>query len=382
MQLINLNINKFLLLESFSFTNPYNNIDYLNAQASLVENLKEKLSLLTLAANKIEKFHSFFHFEQSYFHLQLAILYSQQNEHDKAQQQLELAIFQDHINYQAKQLLNGQRVTQVYQRPYINFAEYMIFATEEETKVLEEEGYWKKNDLESIIEEIRYCHLGYHQESAKLYLNRAMVFHQLEQEDLARNDLIKASNLDSMLKEKDYYTKVIAKIDIEVVLCLGSNLGNRINYIQQAVFMLKEEKIIEDMVCSSTLNTKALLVPGSPPEWNLDYLNMAIRGTTQQSPEQLLKSIKNIEKKIGRESNQYWGPREIDIDILAYGEEVIEQEGLKIPHAGLLERPWALELFAAIYPKWRYPIKGPHYQQEIREIYEKYQISGNFKHNT
>ncbi len=226
MKLTELGINQVLLLENFQFKNPYNNIDYLNQQAILADDLNEKLSLLILATEKVEKFHSFFHFEQSYFHLQLSIHLIKENKIDQAKQQLELAIFQDHVNEQAIALLNGNKnFPSIYKRQYTEFMDYLYFATEEKGNSTSINSYWddyleyqlnpQLKILEEIIEKIRYYHLGYHQESAKLYLNRAFIFYKLGQVDLFKNDLVKANNLDCNLKDKSYYKNMVEMSGVE-----------------------------------------------------------------------------------------------------------------------------------------------------------------------
>lgn len=219
MNLIELNINPILSLENFHFKDPYNNIDYLNQQAILSQDLDKRLSLLILATEKVEKFHSYFHFEQSYFHLQLALHFKKESKIDEANKQLELAIFQDHENEQAIALLNNNKDSnKLYTRQYDNFSDYLYFATEEKGNATKKNSYWddyleykqnpKSKILEIIIAKIRYNHLEYHKESAKLYLNRAITFHNLGQIDLFKNDLVKANNLDTELKGRAYYNMV------------------------------------------------------------------------------------------------------------------------------------------------------------------------------
>ena len=219
MNLIKLNINPILFLENFHFKDPYNNIDFLNQQAILNQDLNKRLSLLILATEKVEKFHSYFHFEQSYFNLQLAIHLKKENKIDEANKQLELAIFQDHVNEQAIALLNNNNDSNTpYTRQYNNFSDYLYFATEEKDDTVNENSYWndyldyqqnpRSKILENIISKIRHNHLEYHKESAKLYLNRAVTFYNLSQIDLFKNDLIKANNLDNELKTREYYNMV------------------------------------------------------------------------------------------------------------------------------------------------------------------------------
>lgn len=159
-------------------------------------------------------------------------------------------------------------------------------------------------------------------------------------------------------------------MSVEVVLGLGSNLGDKQKYLELAISEMKKNNLIENVVLSSVHQTKAVLLKDSPPEWDLDFLNMAIRGTTKLLPTELIKAIKAIEKKIGRKHAATWAPREIDIDILAYGDEYIDNE-LRIPHKFLLERSWAIGPLAEIYPEWKYPVPGLYFQLTAKEIVSK-----------
>ncbi len=164
---------------------------------------------------------------------------------------------------------------------------------------------------------------------------------------------------------------IISQIGTEVVLGLGSNLGDREIYLQIAIAKLQERNILVNITCSAIEQTKACLKPNSPKEWDLDYLNMAIKGITMLDPEELLKAVKDIEHIVGRNNFQSWSPREIDIDILAYGDQIIEKDNFTIPHIALLQRPWVLKSFAQLIPEWKYPVLGPCYNLTIKEIYEK-----------
>lgn len=340
MNLIKLNINEILLLDGIEFDH---DIEALNNQAMKEKSLEKQLELLNLAAKLIEKFHSYFHFEQSYFHNLLAQFY----QGDKRREQLQAALFQDHLNKQAQNLLDGLEDKIKYQRPFPSFSAYLSFALEKPVENAKLKGFWAikpatAENLEEIITQIRKCHLGYHLESAKLYLNRALVFHKSGQLELSKNDLVKANNLDTDLKTRDYYLQTILQMGTRVGLGLGSNLGDREGYLNQAIDKLKELHVLEDIVCSKIIESKADLKPGSPLAWNLDYLNMAVTGITMLSPQELLKAIKDIEQMLGRSSIETWSPREIDIDILVYGDLKIDQQDLQIPHPRLFERPWAL----------------------------------------
>ncbi len=151
-----------------------------------------------------------------------------------------------------------------------------------------------------------------------------------------------------------------------VILGLGSNCGDRVLHLQSAV--AKIGKIVVDLVCSPIYESAALLPEGAPLEWDITFLNMALCCKTILTPQQLLLEIKAIEKKLGRVERGHWGPREIDIDILAYDDLVINEENLIIPHAHLTARDFALIPLADIAPDWVYPAKGNFYGKTAREI--------------
>lgn len=154
-----------------------------------------------------------------------------------------------------------------------------------------------------------------------------------------------------------------------VVLGIGSNLGDRDIYIKNAVSMLVENALSAVRV-SSFYESPAMLKEGAPAMWDMPFLNVAVAGDTTLSPMALLKMIKTIERRIGRSCTPsgLWAPREIDIDILAYGEEVIDDNGLQVPHAGLLKRDFALLPFSDLEPNWRYPVAGEDYHKTAYEL--------------
>jgi 2-amino-4-hydroxy-6-hydroxymethyldihydropteridine diphosphokinase/dihydropteroate synthase len=141
-----------------------------------------------------------------------------------------------------------------------------------------------------------------------------------------------------------------------VIIGFGSNLGDRLFHIQQALDCLGS--ILTEMRCSTIVESSALLQPGSPAEWNRPYLNGAVVGRTCFSPHKLLRVLQDFEKKIGSVKAGRWAPRKIDLDILAYEDQVVEENDLKIPHPGLLYRSFALFPVSQLAPSWRYPVEG------------------------
>lgn len=142
----------------------------------------------------------------------------------------------------------------------------------------------------------------------------------------------------------------------KIILGLGSNKGNRHANLASAVSAIGE--FASHISCSLIYESRALLPPDAPADWNMDFLNMALSCETSLLPRELLRKIKEIEKYTGRTPSGYWGPREIDIDILAYADVTVNEPDLIIPHPFLLERDFALIPFAEIAPDWIYPGLG------------------------
>lgn len=129
----------------------------------------------------------------------------------------------------------------------------------------------------------------------------------------------------------------------DVVLALGSNLGDRLGNLRAAVAAL-ERGGCEVTVASSVWETEPV-PPGQPK-----YLNAVIRARCPQRPRDLLALAKAIERELGRRSGPRWGPRPIDIDILFYGEERVSEPDLEIPHPRIAERAFVLLPLEEVWP--------------------------------
>lgn len=138
-----------------------------------------------------------------------------------------------------------------------------------------------------------------------------------------------------------------------IVLGLGSNIEDRNKYLQQAIAMIRDQHVLEEVVESPIYKSEAVLLPDSPPEWNIPYLNMAIGGESKLIPTELLVAVKAIENEIGRQDRGRWGPREIDIDILIYHDQRVNTPDLIIPHPRLMEREFALKPLLDVCPEWQ-----------------------------
>jgi 2-amino-4-hydroxy-6-hydroxymethyldihydropteridine diphosphokinase len=125
-------------------------------------------------------------------------------------------------------------------------------------------------------------------------------------------------------------------VGVKVYLLLGSNEGDRLDWLQQAVAEIAVHCGVVTKV-SGVYSTAAWGLEDQP-----DFLNMAVEADTALSPIGLLKAIQEIENKLGRQREVKWGQRTLDIDILFYGDEITDLEHLKVPHPYLPERRFAL----------------------------------------
>ncbi len=122
---------------------------------------------------------------------------------------------------------------------------------------------------------------------------------------------------------------------VKVYLALGSNVGNREENIKKAINLLAEK--IKDIKVASFYETEPVGYTEQPK-----FINTVLKGYTKLSPEELLSFCQMVEKKVGRVYRFKWGPREIDIDILLYGDLKIDKPDLKIPHPYMLERDFVM----------------------------------------
>lgn len=141
---------------------------------------------------------------------------------------------------------------------------------------------------------------------------------------------------------------------MQVYLGLGSNLGNRQDCIRRAIQLLSQHGFKLNRL-SPIVESPALLPEGAPVDWNLPYLNLAIEGETEATPEQLLHRIHVIQNQLGRDATSRWAPRPIDIDILLWGEKQIQSAELTIPHPELSQRGFVLTPLIALQPRLRIP---------------------------
>ena len=146
-------------------------------------------------------------------------------------------------------------------------------------------------------------------------------------------------------------------------LCLGSNVGDKAGYLQQAVKMLTSTGMVTVVRASALYETE--------PWGNKDldwFVNGVIEVKTKLSPRELLELCKNTEKQMGRtqSSSGKYEARKIDIDILFYGDLTIDEPDLKIPHEHLQERAFAIVPLLELIPDYEHP----KYKKSLLQLHE------------
>jgi 2-amino-4-hydroxy-6-hydroxymethyldihydropteridine diphosphokinase len=134
---------------------------------------------------------------------------------------------------------------------------------------------------------------------------------------------------------------------------LGANIGPREVTLQRAVGLLAEADEVEVLAVSQLRETEPVGVVDQPP-----FLNGAVELETSLSPRRLLELLLAIERELGRVREERWGPRTVDLDLLVYGGETVDEPGLRVPHPRLRERRFALEPLAELSPDLAVPGLG------------------------
>ncbi len=134
-----------------------------------------------------------------------------------------------------------------------------------------------------------------------------------------------------------------------VYLSLGSNLGDRAANLEEAIKRLRQLGTV--IAASSLYETEPVEVEQQP-----FFLNCAVAMETELAPEQFLSRVLTLERSMGRKRTQVKGPRTIDIDIVLFGNLVIDKAGLTVPHPAMHTRRFVLEPLVEIAPDGLHPI--------------------------
>jgi len=138
-----------------------------------------------------------------------------------------------------------------------------------------------------------------------------------------------------------------------VLLSLGSNIGDRYGNLRTACSALQTSIINADFIASHFYETEPVGYKQQP-----DFINMCVCGTTLLQPIELFTLIKELEQKLGRIQREQWHEREIDIDILLYGSEIVLMRDLHIPHPRMQDRRFVLMPAAEIAAEMIHPVVG------------------------
>lgn len=136
---------------------------------------------------------------------------------------------------------------------------------------------------------------------------------------------------------------------VPAFLGLGSNVGDRLTLLQEAVDLLGAHPRIRVEAVSSVYETDAV---GPPQD---AFLNIAVRVATRLSPRGLLGACAEVEQRLGRVRAERWGPRTIDVDILLYDDREVRSRSLTVPHPRLAQRTFALIPLIEVAPGVTFP---------------------------
>jgi 2-amino-4-hydroxy-6-hydroxymethyldihydropteridine diphosphokinase len=134
---------------------------------------------------------------------------------------------------------------------------------------------------------------------------------------------------------------------------LGANLGRREETLREAVAILDRASDV-DVVAVSGLRETEPVGPIAQPM----FLNGVVALDTTLSARELLELLLDVERSLGRIREERWGPRVVDLDLLLYGDDVVDEPGIEVPHPRLHERRFALEPLAELDPDLELPGHG------------------------
>lgn len=161
---------------------------------------------------------------------------------------------------------------------------------------------------------------------------------------------------------------------VVTVLSLGANLGDRLTALRRAVNLLRSEAFVGEIQISPIYETEPVGFREQPP-----FFNIVVAGSTLLTPQELLGVCKDIEQRLGRRERLRWREREIDIDVLLYGDIILTNGELELPHPCMLERGFVLVPAAEIVPDFLHPVANKTLRElallcpdksEVRRIYD------------
>ena len=153
--------------------------------------------------------------------------------------------------------------------------------------------------------------------------------------------------------------------EVVAYIGLGSNLGSPEAMLDMAMAQLRGEDGVRVGKVSSWYWTEPMGGPSGQPR----YLNGVAEVLTELGATELLDRLGAIEQRLGRERQERWGPRCIDLDLLLYGQEIIKEERLEVPHRLMHEREFVLRGLVEIAPE----VKHPGLNMTAKQLWQKIQ---------
>ena len=153
----------------------------------------------------------------------------------------------------------------------------------------------------------------------------------------------------------------------KVYIALGSNMGEKKKYIEDAVEGIRVHPHFRNVRVSDYFTT----TPYGGIEQE-DFINGVLEAQTLLNPRLLLECLQQLERQAGRERKQHWGPRTLDLDILFYDQEIVEEEGLIIPHRDMANRDFVLIPLMQLAPHLHHPVTGKTVEDMTRGLKEKH----------
>jgi 2-amino-4-hydroxy-6-hydroxymethyldihydropteridine diphosphokinase len=151
-----------------------------------------------------------------------------------------------------------------------------------------------------------------------------------------------------------------------ILLSIGSNLGSREDYIFSAVKMIEESGLVYDLKMSSFYESEPVGFENQP--W---FLNVSLSGKTELTAYQLLYFVKSIEYLCGRQKRQRWHERELDVDVIFYGNHILNQTNYILPHPAFSKRKFVLMPSAEIAGDTHDPISNKTINTLLNECIDK-----------
>lgn len=148
-----------------------------------------------------------------------------------------------------------------------------------------------------------------------------------------------------------------------VFIALGSNIGQRINYLQMALNELQALNGLEILSSSSVYETAPLGYTEQPA-----FLNAVCCARAEGTPEDLLEAMQAIEHRHGRQRTIHWGPRTLDLDLLLFGDIRVDSPALTLPHPHITARDFVLVPLLQIAPNTCDPITALPYAHHLKQL--------------